>query len=236
MSSSSANSYSQRWFESFHANIPDERTAREVAFICDCAPLPNFQNVLDLCCGMGRHARALAARGYRVTGVERDAGALAKARELAGGASYVQADVRVYEPEASAYDLAIVMSQSFGYFDPQTNRSILHRLAGGVRGGGRIILDLWNPAFFAAHAGTRESETPTGIVRETKRVAGDRLYVELAYADGTSDEFEWQLFSREAMEAEARSVGLNVLWTCTDFDRTKEPTRDHPRLQFILEH
>lgn len=235
MTESPANSYSQHWFDSFHANIPEERTAREVAFICDCAPLPDFRNVLDVCCGMGRHARALAARGYRVTGVERDAAALAKAREMAGGPSYVQADVRDYQPEASAYDLVIVMSQSFGYFDPATNRSVLQRLAGAVREGGRIILDLWNPEFFAMHSGAREFETPTGLVYETKRLVGDRLQVELAYADGTHDTFEWQLFDRDSMEAEAQSVGLNVIRACTDFDVSVKPHGDNPRLHFVLE-
>lgn len=40
-------------------------------------------SVLDLACGHGRHARWLAARGHRVTGVDRDAEALAGLRDLA---------------------------------------------------------------------------------------------------------------------------------------------------------
>ena len=235
MSDSPANSYSQRWFDSFHANIPEERTAREVAFICDCAPLPDFRNVLDMGCGMGRHSRALAARGYRVTGVERNEAALTRAREMGGGPRYVQADVRDYQPEASTYDLAIVMSQSFGYFDPATNRSVLQRLAGAVRDGGRIILDLWNPEFFAHHAGERDFETPTGVVHESKRLVGDRLDVELAYADGAREKFEWQLFDRDAMQAEAHSAGLNVIRACTGFDATVPPGTQNPRLHFVLE-
>jgi len=34
-------------------------------------------SVLDVACGQGRHCRLLAARGYRVTGVDRDTAALA---------------------------------------------------------------------------------------------------------------------------------------------------------------
>jgi len=234
MTDSPPNSYSPRWFDSFHASIPEERTAREVAFICDCAPLPDFQNVLDVCCGMGRHARALAARGYVVTGMERDELALTRARELGGGPRYVRADIQHYQPPSSTYDLVIVMSQSFGYFDPATNRGVLQRLARAVRDGGRIILDLWNPAFFAAHAGEWNFETPTGPVHETKRVVNDRLHVELAYVDGSHDTFEWQLFDRDAMEAEAHSVGLNVIAVWTDFDATAPPSPHKPRLHFIL--
>src|SRR4051812_38012308 len=113
---------------------------------------------------MGRHARALVQRGYSVTGIERDADAIAKARELGGGPEYVQADVREYQPASSAYDVAIVMSQSFGYFDNETNREVLRSLAGGIRKGGRVLLDLWSPDFFIAHQGERTLDTSFGIV------------------------------------------------------------------------
>jgi len=113
---------------------------------------------------MGRHGRALSGRGYSVIGIDRDRNAIAKARALAGGPSYVNRDIRDYRPESSAFDVAIIMSQSFGYFDPTTNRDVLGRLAAGLREGGRIILDLWSPAFFAAHQGEREFKVPSGAV------------------------------------------------------------------------
>lgn len=47
-------------------------------WIVRCAPLiPAGGAVLDLACGAGRHARWLAAQGYRVEAVDRDAEALA---------------------------------------------------------------------------------------------------------------------------------------------------------------
>ena len=92
-------------------------------------------------------------------GVDGDADAIAEARELAGGPSYVHADIRDYQPEPGTFDVVIIMSQSFGYFDPTTNCDVLSRLAVSVREGGRVILDLWNQEFFAAHQGERELET-----------------------------------------------------------------------------
>jgi SAM-dependent methyltransferase len=156
---------------------------QETAFVCRCAPLPHFCKLVDVCCGMGRHARALSSRGYSVIGIDRDADAIEKARALAGGPSYVNMEIRDYRPEPGAVDVAIVMSQSFGYFDAITNRDVLRRLAVSVREGGRIILDLWNQEFFAAHQGEREFETPGGVVRERKRLNGDRLFVQLDYPD-----------------------------------------------------
>jgi SAM-dependent methyltransferase len=229
------NTYSCRWFEFFHVGIDEARTIRETAFVCRCAPLPDFRKLADVCCGMGRHARALSSRGYSALGIDRDAHAIMKARELAGGPTYVRTDIREYSPEPGAFDVAIVMAQSFGHFDPATNRDVLGRLARSVREGGRVVLDLWNQEFFAVHQGERELETPGGVVRENKRLEGDRLFVHLDYPDGGQEQFEWQLFSPEQMSALAQSVGLALLLPCTDFDTTSPPSPMNPRIQFLLE-
>jgi SAM-dependent methyltransferase len=232
---SEPNSYSQRWFEFFHVGIAETRTIKEIDFVCACAPLPGFRKVVDVCCGMGRHARGLASRGYSVTGVERDAVAIARARELAGGPSYIQADVRDYQPDLGAYDLAIVMSQRFGHFDAATNRDLLRRLAIGVREGGRVVLDLWSSEFFATHQEDRDFELPDGIVHERKRVEDGRLFVHLDYPDGGHDDFEWQLFTPSEMISLADSTGLALIAYCTDFDMAVEPSPAKPRIQFVLE-
>jgi SAM-dependent methyltransferase len=183
----------------------------------------------------GRHARALASRGYSVTGVERDSAAIARARALGGEPTYVHADLQEYRPAAAAFDLAIVLSQSFGYFDAPTNRELLGRLANGVRKGGRIILDLWNPEFFAAHEGERNLETSVGSVRERKRVKGGRLFVHLRYPDGLEEDFEWQLFTGEEMRSLAESLALRVILTCTGFNSSRNPTAEDTGIQFVVE-
>jgi SAM-dependent methyltransferase len=228
------NAYSSRWFESFHVGIAETRTEKEVAFICACAQ-PQFRKVLDVCCGIGRHARALARQGYAITGVERDPVAIARARHLGEGPNYVEADIRDYQPGIATYDLAIVMSQSFGHYDATANRDLLLRLANGIRGGGRILLDLWNPEFFVAHQGERDLRTPTGVVHETKWVKGDRLLVHLDYPDGEQEDFEWQLFTPIEMRSMAESVGLNLTSACTDFDAGTKPSSENPRIQFVLQ-
>lgn len=215
--------------------IAETRTEKEVAFICERAPQSQFRKVVDVCCGMGRHARALARRGYTVTGIDRDATVIARARELGGGPSYVASDARNYQPESATYDLALMMSQSFGHFDAAANRDLLQRLAKGIRDGGRLILDLWNPEFFASHQGQRDLQTPTGLVPETKRVEGDRLFVRLDYPGAEQEDFEWQLFTERDMRALAESVGLHLTIASTDFDAATSPSPENPRIQFVLQ-
>lgn len=229
------NSYSREWFEFFHVGIDERRTKQETKFISSCAPLPDFGKVLDVCCGMGRHARALSKLGYSVIGIDRDADMIAQARELGGGPNYIVADVRDYVPEPGAFDVAMVMSQSFGYFDAGENRDVLARLARGLRQGGRIFLDLWNLEFFTTHQGERELKTEHGIVREAKRMEGDRLFVELEYPGGTRERFEWQLFDAGQMEKLAVSVGLFLLVSCSNFEERNVCSPAEPRMQFVLE-
>lgn len=52
--------------------------------------IPRGGTVLDVACGSGRHLRWLAARGFRVTGVDRDAQALAAS---AGLGELIEADL-----------------------------------------------------------------------------------------------------------------------------------------------
>jgi Trans-aconitate methyltransferase len=230
-----ANVYSRQWFEFFHVGIEEARTIQETEFVCRCAPLPEFRNILDVCCGTGRHARALSDRGYSAVGMDRDPDVIAQARESVSGASFVVADIRDYQPETGAFDALIVMGQSFGHFDAATNREVLGRLASGIRKRGRIILDLWNPEFFAANEGERDLNTSRGIVRERKHVDDGRLFVQLNYPDGSHEQFEWQLFESAQMKRLAESLGLVLLISCSDFDMTLLPSPTNPRIQFVLE-
>jgi SAM-dependent methyltransferase len=228
------NSYSHHWFKFFHAGIDAARTTREVDFICACAPLPAFANTLDIGCGFGRHARALARLGYSVVGIDRDPVAIETARQLGGGPTYVHVDARDYRPIASS-DLIIIMSQSFGYFDAPTNCDVLSRLASGLREGGRIILDLWNPHFFVAHQGTRSLQFADGVVQERKHVDDGRLFVHLEYPDDATDDFEWELYDVERMNVLAGSSGLVLGASCSGFDLARKMDASDPRIQFILE-
>src|SRR5579871_2600441 len=80
-------------------------------------------NMLDLCCGPGRHSVEFARSGFQVTGVDKSTFLLEKAREHASKAGvsieWVQEDMRNFvRPES--FDLACSMFTSFGYFtDPE---------------------------------------------------------------------------------------------------------------------
>lgn len=104
------------------------------------------RDVLDLACGIGRHAVELARRGYRVTGVDRSRHLLDRAREAAAAAAvtveWVHCDMRDFV-RPGVFDLAINMFTSFGYFDdPGDDLKVLTNLHSTLRTGGRLLIDL----------------------------------------------------------------------------------------------
>src|SRR5690348_11121417 len=98
------NTYSPEWFEAFHVPIQHARTEVEVQFVCSVAPLPDYRRIADVCCGTGRHSRALAELGYSVTAVDRDTSILTEARRRGGAPHYVESDLRDYLPDPAAFD------------------------------------------------------------------------------------------------------------------------------------
>jgi SAM-dependent methyltransferase len=234
MSSGDDNQYSSLWFAFFHAGIPGERTRRDMDFLVRHLPLPGFQRIADVCCGMGRHSRALSELGYRVTGVDRDAEAIARAREAGREEVYEQADVREWEPAPASFDAVIVMSQSFGHFEAEPNFSVLEQMVHAVRPQGRLVLDLWDPEFFIPRQGERDFAMPIGTVKETKCVRDGRLEVRLDYPSGDCDQFSWQLFTPEEFAAFAAPAGLRPLGSFGGYT-VEPPAGAVPAWQCVLE-
>jgi SAM-dependent methyltransferase len=101
---------------------------------------------LDLCCGPGRHAIALAQRGFAVTGVDRTACLLDRARERAAlqGAAieWVLEDMRRFcRPEA--FDLVCNLFTSFGYFDNRADDlQVLRNLHASLKDSGVLVMEM----------------------------------------------------------------------------------------------
>jgi SAM-dependent methyltransferase len=102
--------------------------------------------VLDVCCGPGRHALELARRGFRVTGVDRSLSYLDQARGAAAAegldVEWVAADAREFR-RAGAFDLALSLFTSFGYFaDPEEDRRMMAHVRASLAPGGALVVDL----------------------------------------------------------------------------------------------
>jgi SAM-dependent methyltransferase len=232
-----SNAYSSQWFDLFLRTIPLAQTEKEVDFLRRVLPDPPFHRLLDICCGEGRHAIPLAARGYDVSGIDLDEAALAVARSALDSRQPIHCDVREMDRLAHAsFDAAICLWQSFGYFDEPTNVAVLRAIGNVLRPGGRLVLDVYHREFFERNVGTRLFEKGGRHVTESKRMTDNRLHVTLDYGEGRSDQFDWQLFTPEELAALAASVGLRPVLTCSDFDERIAASADRPRFQVVLQN
>jgi SAM-dependent methyltransferase len=122
--------------------VPPEHTAREAEFLTRVLAAPAGAELLDVPCGGGRLARALAARGYRLTGVDYSSEFLAHARAGDGSEqiAWEQRDMRDL-PWPARFDGAFCVGNSFGYLDDEGNASFLRAVAAALKPGARFILE-----------------------------------------------------------------------------------------------
>jgi SAM-dependent methyltransferase len=122
-----------------------EQTPEEIDKILDLVDIRPGGKILDLCCGVGRHSLELARRGFQVTGVDRTASYLKKARGIAKKENlkvkFVQADMREFVQD-EAFDLILNLYTSFGYFDdPADDRRAAENIYKSLKKGGRFLLE-----------------------------------------------------------------------------------------------
>lgn len=153
----------------------------------DLAP----ETVLDVPCGVGRHAIPLAERGVAVTGVDISGAYLAGARRRAAEAGVhphlLRGDMRAL-PVAGPFDLVVNLWTSFGYYDEPTDRAVLRALRERVAEGGALVLELSNKE------GTMANFEADSVVR-----GEDHLSVETREYDPATSRMhtERDVFSRD---------------------------------------
>ncbi len=142
-----------------------------------CARLASGAEVLDLACGSGRHARALAARGCRVDAVDLDPGF---GEQLAGveGVRFQVLDLEhgPWDFEAERYDAIVVTCY--------LHRPRLPLLAQALREGGLLVYE----TFAAGQAQFGRPSNPDFLLQPFELAAcfAPTLHV-LGFEDGVVD-------------------------------------------------
>jgi SAM-dependent methyltransferase len=183
----------QQFFDGYATRYEDEvftkGTEAEVAFLVDVLGLPVGARVLDVGCGTGRHSVALAARGYRMTGLDLSAGMLEQARAAAGAAgvevAFVQADATAFSLPFG-FDAAVCLCEGaftlIGADDPvEHDLAILANIREALAPGAPFVLTASNAMRLIREA-TPEQVAEGGFDPMTSSTSCD---MEWEDADGT---------------------------------------------------
>jgi SAM-dependent methyltransferase len=139
------------WWEHFFQGVAvdmwlkalaPEYSEREAESLARTLALPEGAEVLDVPCGGGRLSLALAARGYRPTGVDLSTGFLDHARSCAGSerVAWEHRDMRDL-PWRARFDGAFCYGNSFGYLDDKGNAAFLRAVGVALKPGARFVLE-----------------------------------------------------------------------------------------------
>jgi SAM-dependent methyltransferase len=152
-------------------------TEQEVAFLVDALGLAPGTCVLDVGCGPGRHALAMARRGIAVHGVDRADAFLDLARAEAANedlpATFEHLDVRDLEVDGT-YDAVVCLCQGgFGLLGGRDEEDVLSRIVRATRPGGAVAVSAFS-AYFALRflEDGEEFDPDTGVLHELSTVRG----------------------------------------------------------------
>jgi SAM-dependent methyltransferase len=136
------------WIETFPFMFPRERMEAAPGEVDGMLSLTGLSGgrVLDLCCGPGRHAIEFAKRGFDVTGVDRTAFLLDKAKNDAAQRGleieWIRQDMRKFH-RRDEFDLALSLFTSFGYFDDRDeDLAVLENVFQSLKPGGLFLIDV----------------------------------------------------------------------------------------------
>jgi SAM-dependent methyltransferase len=202
-----------------YAHRSERAGAREVAFLKRVLCLSKGARILDLCCGAGRHCRALAGHGYRVVGADLSFELLRSARAKDRRTSFVRADARHLPLHAEVFDGVVNLFTSFGYFE--TAREDLAVLRGAVRAlrpDGVLVLDFFNlgPTLKGLVARTERRVGRTWLIEERwhdrrRKRLEKRIRIEAVRRPACELRESVRAYSPAELQRLARRAGLTVL-------------------------
>ncbi len=179
-------------------------------------------SLLDLCCGVGTLTKALAARGYYVTGVDRSPAMIGFARQDVPEAFFLECDIRAFRMPL-AFNGAVCTFDSLNHIiDPRELRTVFDNVCASLLPRGAFVFDLNLEEVYR----TRWSETCTmveddnaffvrGSYDEAERLGRTEITM-FREIDGQWKRFDSTLLQRCYDPAEIRRMAIEAGFASVD--------------------
>lgn len=239
----------EEWFNSdFYRMIYAHRDLEEaescIDLILRSIELPGgveAPTALDLACGPGRHAIAMAWRGLDVTAVDLAENLLEFARSEAVKAGvtveFLRHDMR-HIPFVDRFDLAVQLFTSFGYFESdEEDLQVLGNVRRALHPGGYYALDLINTEVLKKRLVPRSEREHNGTsIIEERKIEGARVIKTITVRSG--DEL-WifnesvRLYSPAEIARLLETAGFTPLHWFGDYHGAEFEPEHSPRMLVI---
>ena len=174
-------------------------TAWEVEGMLSRLALPVGSSILDLCCGHGRHAIALAEHGYRVTAQDLSEVFLrhgqTEAETRGVQIRWIHSDMRTI-PFENEFDAVINLFSSFGYLENEDeDRRVLQQVQRALKPQGLFLLETIQREALLRHFAPHEISRHTdGLIVIEERsfdllTSRNNAQVTMLHADGQRTEY-----------------------------------------------
>lgn len=211
-------------------------TRDEVEFIRSALGLTPGARVLDLACGVGRHAIEMAAAGHRVTGVDFNERYLAIAEKDAAARGvavrWTRSDMREL-PFEGEFEGVYSYFTSFGYFSDPENEKVIANVARVLQPGGRFLIDMVNRDWILTHPQQRtwNQREDGGLLMEeialdlkTSRVVSRQVLIAAEGGARLTKEYDLRTYTCAELAAMFARHGLEALEAWGGPDRSPYST------------
>src|SRR3989344_4483461 len=199
-----------------------KRTKREVEGIINLTKIKKEDNILDIPCGYGRYAIALAKKGFQVTGIDINEAHLKKAKEDSQKQkiNFLKEDmINIGNENYNKFDFGINMFYSFGFFKKEEdNQKSMQEFYNALKNGGKLLLhtDVSPEMFEGGNYRFKEERTLTNGKRliidekynsKNRRMAGSWTIVSKSGKESLPP-YSVRIYTKEEFEIMARKGGF----------------------------
>jgi SAM-dependent methyltransferase len=233
--------YDQFRMDTNFGKVSDKDTKADVDFICEVLELDKDNKVLDLFCGFGRHSIELSKRGYSATAIDYNRSYLEFGKKLCEGMdntpNFVQGDVRSIN-YGDNYDAAIIMFNSFGYFNDNEDKLILGKIYNALKPKGKFLIEILNRDWILKNYKDKQ-ESEFGSIKVIEKREFDILTSRNNFIIERSEENRivskkgsWRLYSPHEIKNVLEGIGFHLVNAYSNL--SKDPISIDTRLMRMI--
>ncbi|HUU29290.1 MAG TPA: methyltransferase domain-containing protein [archaeon] len=219
----------------------DKITKGEVDLFADILKLTPEDNILDLCCGQGRHCFELAGRGFlNIEGLDRSHYLIQKARTQVKkeglSLKFREGDARKVPFQPDTFDVVLILGNSFGYFETvQDDIRVLKEVLRVLKPWGRLLIDVADGEYLRKHFQARSWEwidkklfvcRERSLSLDNQRLISREVVTNVEKGVIADQFYAERLYSRESIEELLKAAGFSNITIHCSFSPESQRNQD----------